>query len=94
VQGKPPPNVRPRRRSGRLADPAARERYQAMRELRRARAAALGLEPEILVSNSTLEELARQDPPAAASTVRALPELAGWRRPYLVEELAGLLSRV
>ena len=81
VRGTPPTGLK-RRRSGRFLDPLARERYEALRGVRRTAAEGLGLEPEVILGNAVLEELARR-PPLSAEALVSRPELLGWRRPHL-----------
>ena len=91
VTEKPPREKRPRRRAGRFLDPHARQRYEALRDLRRARAEALGIDPEVVVGNAVLEELART-PPKSLSEVEAIPEFRGWRGPMFATPIFELLS--
>jgi ribonuclease D len=86
----PPRDVRPRRRSGRLLDPRARDRYEALRTLRKSKAAELDLEPEVALSNALLEELARISS-RVEHQVRSIEELQGWRGPLFTDEIIPLL---
>ncbi len=86
------PVGRSRRRAGRFFDPALRARYQELRALRSEKAASLGLDPEVLLGNAPLEELARL-PAADVEALRRREELQGWRAPILVEALVELLGR-
>jgi len=86
----PPRNVRPRRRSGRLLDPRARDRYEALRALRKKKAGELGLEPEVALSNAMLEELARISS-RAESQVQKVEELNGWRGPLFADDIIATL---
>ena len=90
IEGPPPKGHGRRRRNGRLLDPRAREVYEALRVLRKERSNALGLEPEVLMGNALLEELASRAPLDVA-TLGALSELRGWRGPHLIEALAHTL---
>ena len=91
IKGGAPPGSGRRKRSGKLLDPLARDRYEALRAVRRREAAVLGLEPEVGLSNAMLEDLARR-PPACVDQVRARPELLGWRGPLFAEALFGALQ--
>ncbi|OGQ91582.1 MAG: hypothetical protein A2289_22465 [Deltaproteobacteria bacterium RIFOXYA12_FULL_58_15] len=85
-----PPASSHRRRSGRFLDPAARDRYEALRNVRKVEAAKIGLEPEVMLGNAVLEDLARLGP-AEAEQVREVPELQGWRGPIITEPLIALI---
>jgi ribonuclease D len=91
VNGKAPPGSGRRRRTGRFLDPDARDRYEALRDLRRVKADDLGLEPEVLLGNATLETLAR-NPPKQSGDLVAAPEFSGWRGPLLVDAIVDLLK--
>lgn len=91
IVGGPPPGTGRRRRAGRLLDPDARDRYEALRDLRRDKAEGLGLEPEVALSNAVLEDLARK-PPLSVDEVRDRPEVRGWREPVLAQAIYDLLS--
>lgn len=91
VKGGPPPGSGRRRRSGRLLDPDARDRYEALRDLRRSEADGLNLEPEVLLGNALLEDLARR-PPTLIGELQERPELRGWRGPYLCKPILQLLT--
>ena len=73
-----PPRLGRRRRGGRALDPEAKNRYEALREVRRREADALGLEPEVVLGNAVLEELARV-PPTDRGALLALDAFRGWR---------------
>jgi ribonuclease D len=90
IEGPPPKGHGRRRRNGRLLDPRAREVYEALRVLRKERSCALGLEPEVLMGNALLEELASRAP-LDVGALGALSELRGWRGPHLIEALAHTL---
>jgi ribonuclease D len=78
VRDKPPSGLRPRRRTGRFLDPRARARYEALRNLRREKAAEVGVDPEVALGNALLEELARR-PRTRRDELLSVPELEGWR---------------
>jgi ribonuclease D len=86
VKGGPPPGSAKRRRTGRLLDPLARDRYEALRTVRRSRAEALGLEPEVALSNAMLEDVARLPPPSVTALCER-PELRGWRGPLFAQAI-------
>ncbi|MBI3179533.1 MAG: ribonuclease D, partial [Deltaproteobacteria bacterium] len=62
VHDGPPPGVKRRRRSGRFVDPDLKARYEALRAARKAKAVELGIDPEVVLSNAVLEDLARTPP--------------------------------
>lgn len=74
----PMPKLPGRRRGRRILDPEARERYETLREVRRREAEALGLEPEVILSNAVLEELARV-PPQSRAALLTMEAFRGWR---------------
>lgn len=78
VSEKPPRGVRPRRRTGRFLDPRARARYEALRNLRREKAAEVGIDPEVALGNALLEELSRR-PRTRRDELLEIAELKGWR---------------
>ena len=84
--GDPPQGGARKRRGPRLADAAMKQRYEALREVRRHCADALGIEPEVGLANAFLEELARH-PPGSLADLCALDELRGWRRPHFAAAL-------
>jgi ribonuclease D len=90
VNDRPPRSFRSRRRTGRFLDPRARDRYEALRELRRDKAAELGIDPEVAMCNALLEELARLEP-SDAEQARASPELNGWRGPLFADAIVAML---
>lgn len=87
VNGGPPPGSGRRRRSGRFLDPKARLRYEALRQLRKRQAEALGLEPEVVLGNAALEEFARKPPSKAEDVKERRPEIGGWRETYFVDDI-------
>ena len=87
----PPAGATRRRRTGRLFEPDARDRYEALRTLRRAHAEAMGLEPEVALSNALLEDLARRPPPDVEDA-RTRLELRGWRGTYLAKPIVEMLK--
>ncbi len=74
-----------------LPDNASRERYTRLREWRKTRAQTRGVEPDVIVSNDALVEIARQQPQtiAALETISALGE---WKAREYGEELLRMLD--
>ncbi len=91
VHDGPPAGATRKRRTGRLFEPDGRDRYEALRALRRTHAEALGLEPEVALSNALLEDLARR-PPADVEDARSRMELRGWRGTYLAQPIVEMLG--
>ncbi len=91
VNGGPPPGSGRRRRSGRFLDPDVRDRFEALRTMRREKAETLGIDPEVALGNAVLEEFARR-PPQSVDEVLARPELQGWRRSIFAEAIVGCLQ--
>jgi len=71
-------------------DPAVDARLAALKEWRRGKAAALGLEPGVLINNALLEALARERPTRAA-VLQGFPGLKRWQYLELGEELLAVL---
>lgn len=86
IDDEPPKVVAKRRRSGRTLEPAARERYELLREARRKAAESVGLEPEVTLGNAALEQLAKE-PPLTREAMAVSVDLLGWRAPVLLEPL-------
>jgi ribonuclease D len=91
IEGEPPKNSGRRRRNGRMLDPDARQRYEALRVQRRLSADALGLEPEVVLSNAIIEELART-PPGSAEDFLRHAEFCGWRKTPLLAPMQAVLE--
>ncbi len=72
-------------------DPAISARYEALRAWRKQAAAARGVEPDVIVGNAVLMELAHRRP-RALEELPALPWFGAWRRatygPALLQVLA------
>jgi ribonuclease D len=92
VQGGPPAGVVRRRRGGRFLDAEVRERYDRLRALRREKAEALGVDPEVALSNAVLEELSRH-PPKTQASLSSRPDLQGWRQELFATDLYDCLAR-
>lgn len=86
-----PSGLNKRRRSGRISDPQARERYEMLRTMRRDLASNLALDPEVVLSNAVLEDLARQ-PPMHLDEIKQRPELSGWRYPLFAHTILAHLQ--
>lgn len=91
IETEPPKHSGRKRRNGRMLDPDAKERYEALRVQRRQSADALGLEPEVVLSNAIIEELARK-PPQSARDFAQHPEFCGWRKTPLVAPMLAVLE--
>lgn len=91
IEGDPPKNSGRKRRNGRMLDPLARERYEALRVQRRLCADALGLEPEVVLSNAIIEELARV-PPKSEVEFTQHAEFCGWRKTPLLAPMQAVLQ--
>lgn len=90
VKGGPPPGSGRRRRAGRLLDPDARDRYEALRGMRRIKGEEMNMEPEVILGNALLEDLARK-PPSSLEEVSTKAELRGWRGPIFAEAIYAVL---
>ena len=73
-------------------DPAVDARLTALKEWRRGKAAAFGIDPGVLINNALLETLAR-DLPARSAAPADLPGLKNWQRQVLGSELLAVLAR-
>ena len=82
---------RRRRRTGRFLDPASRKRFEKLRAMRKGIAETMDLEPDVLMSNATLEDLAL-DPPKDAATLSRRDDITGWREPLFVEPILETLT--
>jgi ribonuclease D len=82
----------PRRGNGGPPDPRVTARYDALRAWRRARAAARGVEPEIIVSNASLRALARAAP-ATRDEVARVAELGPWKAREYADDLLAVLKQ-
>lgn len=86
-----PPPAPPR--GGPPPDPRIIQRYDALRAWRKERAAARGMEPEIVVPNAALRALARAEPQTAAEVAR-IAELGPWKAGAYAAELLAILRQV
>jgi len=72
---------------------ATLERYEALRRWRKRRAEARGVEPDVLVSNETLFELAKRAP-TDLDALAALDLLDSWKLQAYGAELVAVLRHV
>ncbi|MBI4674084.1 MAG: ribonuclease D [Chloroflexi bacterium] len=82
---KPPRGVPP------LPDNASRERYTRLKEWRKTRALARGVDPDVIVSNDALLEIARAYP-KAIEALEAIPALGEWKAREYGAELLRVLN--
>jgi ribonuclease D len=73
-------------------DPAVDGRLTILKGWRRDKAAALGIDPGVLINNALLELLARENP-ATTAQLAASPGLKNWQRRELGTELLAALRR-
>jgi ribonuclease D len=73
-------------------DPAVDARFAALKGWRRDKAAALRVDPGVLINNALLEWLARENP-AKAAQLETVPGLKNWQRQALGGELLANLRR-
>lgn len=89
-RGQSRPQIRlpkPPRGDPSLPDNASRERYAKLKEWRKSRAEARGVESDVILSNDALIQIARVCP-KSAEELEAIPELGEWKaREYGVELL-------
>ncbi len=83
---KPPRGIPP------LPDNASRERYTRLKEWRKERAGARGVEPDIIVSNDALVEIARANP-ADAAALEKLSALGEWKAREYGAEILNVLHK-
>ena len=87
----PLPQKPARRKNGRLSQ-AAEQRYEALRSWRKARSEARGVEPDVILSNQTLYQLARQNP-TSLRKLDKIEALGVWERQEYGKEIIALLRR-
>jgi ribonuclease D len=82
---------RPPRGTPPLPDHASRERYARLKEWRKTRALARGVEPDVIASNDALVEIARQNPQSieALAQINALGE---WKAHEYGEQVIQVLN--
>ncbi|MBC7250384.1 MAG: HRDC domain-containing protein, partial [Anaerolineae bacterium] len=71
---------------------AVLERYEALRRWRKLRAAARGVEPDVLISNDALFELAKR-PPRDLKDLTEMNLLGPWQLETYAAELLAVLRR-
>lgn len=74
-------------------DRRSRERYQALRQWRRQVAEAEGVEPDVILPNRVLKDLARQRP-ISQEELAGIAGLGDWSRGEYGEELLALLRQL
>lgn len=74
-------------------DPVVQERYQALHEWRKKRAAERGVESDVIVPRDVLWTLARLAP-TRLDELQAIPGLGPWRRAVYGAELLAVLQQV
>ncbi len=74
-----------------LPDQKSRERYARLKEWRKTRAAARDVEPDVIVSNDALVEIARQNP-QTLDALAQLPALGEWKAHAYGAELLAVLN--
>ena len=82
---------RRRRRTGRFLDPTSRKRFEKLRAMRKEIAETMDLEPDVLMSNATLEDIAL-NPPKDADSLSRRDDITGWREPLFVEPIIETLA--
>ncbi len=78
VKESPPAGVSRKKRTGRLNEPEARARYEHLRGWRKQEAQTLAIDPEIVLSNAALEELAKH-PPQQLQELASYDGVTPWR---------------
>ena len=71
--------------------PGISARKDILRIFLKQESARLGISPQLLLSKDLIKALSK-DPPRTESELYAIPELSGWRREALGDELISLLS--
>lgn len=82
---------KPPRGEPQLNDNASRERYAKLKEWRKQRAEARGVESDVIVSNDALIQIARAYP-KTQQELEAIAEVGEWRAHEYGEELLGVLN--
>ena len=90
IKNSPPPGARRRRRNGRFQDPRVKDRYEGLRTLRKEIAGELELDPEVIMSNASLELIARK-PPKSVDELRGWDGVQGWRSEIIAEPIFKML---
>lgn len=87
----PLPQKRVRHENGHLSQ-AVEQRYQVLRSWRKARSEARGVEPDVILSNQTLYQLAMQNP-MSLRKLETVDMLGAWERQEYGKEIVALLRR-
>jgi len=87
-----PPPAPPQRQANSRPDEVVLDRYEALRDWRRERAQARGVEPDVILSNRVLRELASQNPSSPEQLERS-HILNEWERREYGPEVVALLRR-
>ena len=87
-----PPPVRPQRQANNRPDEVVLDRYEALRDWRREQAQTRGVEPDVILSNRILRELAKQNPSSPEQLERSRI-LNDWERREYGREVVALLRR-
>ena len=87
-----PPPQKPTHDRGGRPDEEMEARYEALREWRKARAEARGVEPDVVLSNHALRQLARHDPTSLEKLAEA-DALNSWERQEYGREIVAVLRR-
>jgi ribonuclease D len=82
----------PPRRSSHIPSAEIQQRYEALHDWRKTRAAERGVESDVIVSRDTLWALARRDP-SSEEELAAIPGLGPWRRAEYGAELIEVLAK-
>jgi ribonuclease D len=82
---------KPPRGEPQLNDNASRERYAKLKEWRKQRAEARGVESDVIVSNDALIQVARAHP-QTLTELEAIPELGEWKAREYGEELLRVMN--
>ncbi|MBN1581212.1 MAG: HRDC domain-containing protein [Anaerolineae bacterium] len=89
---KNPPPKKPAKNHNERLSQAAEQRYEALRSWRKARSEARGVEPDVILSNHTLYQLARKNP-VSLRKLDAIDVLGVWERREYGQEIVALLRR-
>lgn len=92
ARGRSSPPPAPPRRKHAIPSPEVQQRYEALHEWRKQRAAERGVESDVIVSRDVLWALARQSPTDAAGLDR-ISGLGPWRKAEYGAELLAVLAQ-
>jgi ribonuclease D len=87
----PQPPVRRRKRKGKRFDAKAQARYEALRVWRNAKAAERGVEPDVVLTNSDLRDIALRAP-GSLEALAEIEALGPWRHKNYGSELLEVLA--